>query len=56
MLKQYDNGSNLVVYLNGRRADIDDLVSFVDDYKTFGKEIVTHKFKAGRFVFLETRI
>lgn len=55
MMKQYDNGTTRIVYLNGRRATIDDLYAFFEDYNTFGKQIVTQRFSAGRYVFIETR-
>lgn len=55
MMKQYDNGTTRIVYLNGRRATLDDLYAFFEDYNTFGKQIVTQRFSAGRYVFIETR-
>lgn len=54
-MKQYDDGKSIVVYLNGRKALWEDIERFYEDYKRYGKSIVTHKFRAGRFVFLETR-
>lgn len=53
--RQHDEGNNIVVYLNGKKASFEDLLAFVDDYHRYGKGIVTHKFKGGRFVFIETR-